>query len=156
MNIVAFMSCIHVLQLQIVAVWNRSPLIVAWHACMQAASSVAAECMPLLLLCCAHLRGRSRGRCWHGRHGPGSGTTNKTSEVRAPECPDRCPCPDARALHSVSCSTRAHVARVTRGEGRAVPPIQKDAATTSYGCPAGVGREDTAEGGEERCNTGYV
>jgi hypothetical protein len=44
MNIVAFMSCIHVLQLQIVAVWNRSPLIVAWHACMQAASSVAAGC----------------------------------------------------------------------------------------------------------------
>jgi hypothetical protein len=37
MNIVAFMSCIHVLQLQIVAVLNRSPLIVAWHACRRLA-----------------------------------------------------------------------------------------------------------------------
>jgi hypothetical protein len=31
--------------------------------------------------------------------------------------------------------------------------IQKNLAMASYGCHAGTGRNDAAEGGEKRCNT---
>ena len=43
-------------------------------------------------------------------------------------------------------------ARATRGEGHAAPPIRKDPAAALYGFPVGVGRDDVAEGGKERCN----
>jgi hypothetical protein len=55
---------------------------------------------------------------------------------------------DAYTLYFVSGATQ-------EGKG-AAPPIQKDPAATSYGCPADAGRRtyqaDAAED-EERCNT---
>jgi hypothetical protein len=51
-----------------------------------------------------------------------------------------------------------HAARRTapperqRGEGCAASSIRKDSSATSYGCPAGSGRDDAAEGREKRCN----
>jgi hypothetical protein len=40
-----------------------------------------------------------------------------------------------------------------RGDGRMAPLIRKDPVVASYGCPVGAGRDDAAEGLEERCNT---
>jgi hypothetical protein len=46
----------------------------------------------------------------------------------------------------------AHATRATRGEGCTAPLIRKDPAAASYGCAAGAGRDNVAEGGEERYN----
>jgi hypothetical protein len=47
----------------------------------------------------------------------------------------------------------ACAARATRGEGHTAPPIQKDLAVASYGCSADAGRDNAAEGVEERHST---